>query len=114
MMTDIEEENGWPEDTITKARWMCNHTNWKQTQMKAHAVLSVPSRGISNSIMMKGIIIEGTYHNARKLKEDPKCCFKCQLIGMRHTVATCSTPEACSNYSGHHMTGECTATRAEF
>jgi hypothetical protein len=57
MLTDIEVENDWPEGTITKVRWMCNPANWKQTQMKAHAVLSVPSRGITNSIMMKGIII---------------------------------------------------------
>jgi len=114
MTTDIEEENDWPEDTIIKARWMRNPTNWKQTQSKAHAVLSVPSRGIANSIMMKGILIEGTRHQARKLEEDPRRCFKCQLIGAGHTAATCGAADACSNCAGQHATGDCRAIRADF
>jgi len=114
MLTEIEDENRFPEDTILKARWMRNPSNWSQTQLKAHAVISVPSRGIANMIMMKGLLIEGTRHDARKLEEDPKRCFRCQQIGTGHTAATCKMAEACSNCSGLHSTGECKANRAEF
>jgi len=114
MLTEIEDENSFPEDTILKARWMRNPTNWSQTQLKAHAVVSVPSKGIANMILRKGLIIEGIRHEARKLEEDPKRCFRCQLIGAGHMAATCTASEACSNCSGHHATGECRANRAEF
>ena len=50
----------------------------------------------------------------RKLEEDPKWCFKCQLIGAGHTAANCKGREACSNCARKHPTGECKATLAEF
>jgi hypothetical protein len=111
----IEKENGLSKGSITNAKWLRNPDNWGTNQTKAHAVFSIKFRHEANNIINHGMLIDGSRHDARKLEEDPKRCYKCQLIGSGHTAATCkSTKEICANCAKEHPTGECRATRADF
>ena len=71
--------------------------NWGVNQLKAHAILTLNSRHMANDIIMSGVLVDGSRHDARKLEEDPKRCFKCQLIGAGHMAPNCKAEEACSN-----------------
>jgi len=110
----IEEENGLSKGSIISAKWLRNPANWGTNQTKAHAIFSIKSRNEANDIITRGMLIDGSRHDARKLEEDPKRCFKCQIIGSGHTAATCKSKEICANCAKGHPTGECRATRADF
>jgi len=110
----IENENSLPKGTVVSAKWLRNPANWSANQTKAHAVFSIKSRNEANDIISRGLLIDGSRHDARKLEEDPRRCFKCQLIGAGHTAATCKSNEVCANCAREHPTGECRATRADF
>ena len=114
LCTELEEENELPKDSIASMKWLRNLDNWGVNQSKAHAILTLNSRCTANNIIMSGVLVDGSRHDTRKLEEDPKRCFKCQLIGAGHTAANCKAEEACSNCARKHPTGECRATRAEF
>lgn len=70
-------------------RWMRAPENWKTSQKSAHAILTTDDMQTANSILKKGIIIEGSRLQARKLKDEPRRCFKCQKFGTKHTAASC-------------------------
>jgi hypothetical protein len=114
LCTVIENENSLSKGSIVSAKWLRNPANWGANQTKAHAVFSIKFRNEANDIINRGMLIDGSRHDARKLEEDPKRCFKCQLIGAGHTAATCKSKEICANCARDHLTGECQATRAEF
>ena len=114
LLAAIENENSLPKGTIVSAKWLRNPANWNMNQTKAHAVFSIKSRNEANEIINRGMLIDGSRHGARKLEEDPRRCFKCQLIGVSHTAATCKSNEICANCAREHPTGECQAARAEF
>ena len=82
--------------------------------MESHAVPTMKSRREANNLIKHGILIEGTQHEVRKLEEDPKRCFKCQITGAGHTAATCKASKTCSNCARDHMTGDCKATQNEY
>ena len=109
--TVIESKNEMPARMIIRVKWL---RNWNPNQMKAHAIFSLNSANAANNVMKSRILIDGTQHEARKLEEDPRRCFKCQIIGAKHTVVTCKAEEACSNCTKNHPTRECNATRAEY
>ena len=114
LCTELEEENKLPKNSITSMKWLRNPDNWGVNQLKAHAILTLNSRCTANNIILSGVLIDGSQHDARKPEEDLKHCFKCQLIGAGHTAAKCEVEEACSNCAQKHPTGECRAMRAEF
>jgi len=114
LLTEIEKENNLIKGSIVSAKWLRNPANWNPTQTKVHAVLAIKHRNEANNIISKGMLIDGARHDARKLEEDPKRCFKCQLVGTGHTATTCKSKEICANCAKEHPTGECQATRAEF
>ena len=105
--TEIETENNLTKGSIVSIKWLRNPANWNPTQTKAHTVFAIKHRNEANDIISKGLLIDGTRHDARKLEEDPKRCFKCQLIGAGHTTATCKSNETCANCAKEHPTGEC-------
>ena len=109
LCTELEEENELPKDSIASMKWLRNPDNWGVNQSKAHAILTLNSRCTANDIIMSRVLVNGSQHEARKLEEDPKYCFKCQLIGAGHTAANCKAEEACSNCAQKHLTGECRA-----
>ena len=80
LCTKLEEENKLLKDSIASMKWLRNLDNWGVNQSKAHAILTLNSRRMENDIIMSGVLVNGSQHDARKLEEDPKCCFKCQLI----------------------------------
>ena len=110
----IENENGLTKGSIVNAKWMRNPANWGTNQTKAHAIFSIKSRNDANDIINQGMLIDGSRHDARKLEEDPKRCFKCQIIGTGHNAANCKSNEICANCAKEHPTGECGASRADF
>jgi len=114
LITAIEKENNLSEGSIVNAKWLRNPDNWGASQTKAHAVLSVKFRREANDIINNGALIDGSRHDARKLEEDPRRCYKCQIIGAGHSAATCKSGDVCSNCARDHLTGECRATRAEY
>jgi hypothetical protein len=114
LITGIEKENNLSAGSITSARWLRNPDNWGASQTKAHAILSVKYRTKANNIISNGVLIDGSRHEARKLEEDPKRCYKCQIIGAGHSAASCKSEEVCSNCAKDHSTGECRATQADF
>ena len=75
--TEIETENNLTKGSIASIKWLRNPANWNLTQMKAHTVFAIKHRNKVNDIISKGLLIDGACHNARKLEEDPKRCFKC-------------------------------------
>ena len=107
--TEIEEENNLPKDSIASIKWLRNPDNWGANQSKAHAILTLKSRRNANDIIMGGILINGSQYDTRKLEEDPKHCYKCQLVGVSHMAASCKAEEACSNCTRQHPTGDCRA-----
>ena len=110
----IENENNLTKGSIANFRWLRNPDNWGANQIKAHAVISLRYRTDANNIINGGLLIDGSRHDTRKLEEDPKCCFRCQIIGLGHTATSCKSQEACSNCAKDHTTSECRATWAEF
>ena len=107
LLAAIENENSLPKGTIVSAKWLRNPANWNTNQTKAHAIFSIKSRNEANEIINRGMLIDGSRHGARKLEEDPRRCFKCQLIRASHTAATCKSNEICANCAREHPTGEC-------
>ena len=114
LFTAVENENELHKGSIASARWLRNPNNWGANQTKAHAVFSFRYGVDANNIINGGLLIDGSRHDARKLEEDPKRCFKCQIIGSGHTAATCKSQEICSNCAKDHPTSDCRATQAEF
>ena len=114
LYAEIKKENSLTKGTIISAKWLRNPNNWSPNQTKAHTIFTIKFRNEANAIISKGLLIDRAHHDARKLKEDPKCCFKCQLIGAGHTATTCKLNEICANCAKEHNTGECWATQAEF
>ena len=82
--TEIETKNNLTKGSIASIKWLRNPANWNPTQMKVHAVFAIKHRNEVNDIISKGLLINSAHHDARKLEEDPKRCFKCQLIGAGH------------------------------
>jgi len=72
LYTEIEKENELPKDSIASLKWLRNPDNWGANQTKAHAILTLNSRCVANDIIMGGILVDGSRHDARKLEEDPK------------------------------------------
>jgi len=114
LFTAIENEKELHKGSIANGRWLRNPNNWGANQTKAHAVFSFRYGADANNVINGGLLIDGSRHDARKLEEDPKHCFKCQIIGSGHTAATCKLQEICSNCAKDHPTSDCRATRAEF
>jgi hypothetical protein len=57
---------------IVSTRWLRNPDNWGTNQTKAHTVLTINSKCEANELIKYGILIDGTQHEARRLKKDPK------------------------------------------
>jgi len=114
LLTAIEDENHLTPGSIDSVKWLRNPDNWSPNQTKAHAILTLNSRYAANDLIKNGILIDGTRHEAKKLEEDPRRCFKCQLMGVGHTAATCKAEEACSKCAKNHLMRGCKATRAEY
>lgn len=72
LYTEIEKENELPKDSIASLKWLRNLDNWGANQTKAHVILTLNSRRVANDIIMGGILVDGSRHDARKLEEDPK------------------------------------------
>lgn len=106
----IEVENHLAPGSINSAKWLRNPDNWSPNQMKAHVILILNSRYAANDLIKNGILIDRTRHKAKKLEKDPRRCFKCQLMGVGHTAATCKAKEACSKCAKNHLMRECKAT----
>ncbi|KAF8817604.1 hypothetical protein BYT27DRAFT_7008846, partial [Phlegmacium glaucopus] len=109
----IAEENGLPEGTIERARWIRAPKNWNAGQRFAHAIMTIRGRTEASKIIQRGIIVEGQRMRARKLEEEPRRCFKCQQFG--HMAAKCKVDhEVCPNCAGKHQSGQCDKTRVDF
>ncbi|KJA13078.1 hypothetical protein HYPSUDRAFT_209846 [Hypholoma sublateritium FD-334 SS-4] len=94
MATIIEEDNFYTKGDIHQIRWMRDPENsWRKDQQYAHAVLNTRDRNRANDIIEHGIVIAGKRYKARKLEDDPKRCYKCQLIEPGHRAADCPNEE---------------------
>jgi hypothetical protein len=71
LYTVIKEENSLPKGSIVIAKWLRNPTNWSMNQTKVHAVFSIKFRNEANEIINCSMLIDGSHHGARKLKEAP-------------------------------------------
>lgn len=115
MATIIEEDNFYTKGDIHQIRWMRNPENsWRKDQQYAHAVLNTRDRNRANDIIEHGIVIAGKRYKARKLEDDPKRCYKCQLIEPGHRAADCPNEEVCANCcSKNHITAKCNRERKD-
>lgn len=117
MCTAIERDND--DDirlgSIKKLRWMRNpEVSWNRSQQFAHALVTIDDKQTANNIIRNGIIVEGERRWVKKTEDEPKRCYRCQLIDPGHRAATCTRPEVCANCrSTEHQTGKCKAKPTE-
>ena len=65
----------------------------------------------ANSMLKRGIVIEGSHLKARKLEDEPRRCFKCQTFSTKHTAASCiEITHWCPNCTGPHSVDDCQIT----
>lgn len=73
----------------------------------AHLSINVASALEANAIICSGIIIMGKRVFGRKLVQEPRCCYKCQGIGVAHIAANCPQENSmCGRCVGSHRTAE--------
>lgn len=115
MERKIEDDNGLELGDLTRIRWMRDpETNWRQGQKYAHAILTIRRRSQANKILRDGIIISGQRHRTRKLEDDPRRCYKCQVIEPGHRAAECKNAEVCADCcSKNHTTAKCDRSRQQ-
>lgn len=117
MGTEIEHDNDDDirEGSVKKLRWMRNPaTSWSREQKYAHALITVDDKQTANNIIRNGIAINGERRWVKKIEDEPRRCYKCQLIDPGHQAATCNRPEVCANCSSaEHQTGRCKAEITE-
>jgi len=120
MGVEIERENG--EDvkfgSVKKLRWMRNpNVSWGQHQKLAHAMITVDDKTTANNLIRNGIVIQGERRWVKKMEDEPKRCYRCQLIDPApgHRAATCERAEICANCgSTEHQTGKCETAVSKF
>lgn len=111
----IEEANGLEVGAIEKIRWMRRPETWDGDQEKAHAILQTRSHRIANEILKGGLIVEGERKRARKLEDDPRRCYRCQIMEPGHTTKNCKSPmEVCAKCAGRHATSTCKVPKQSY
>lgn len=111
-LREIEDTNSMTTNSIVSVRWMKQPKNWKIGQRSAHAIFTLKSADIANTILRDGFIIEGTRLRARKLEDDPQRCFKCQHYG--HSAIKCNNNfDTCATCAESHPSSECATSRRD-
>ena len=104
----LENDNDLRSNSLITARWMRAPNNWREEQKSAHAIITTHDLSTANNILKKGLIVEGSRLQTRKLEEEPRRCFKCQKFSTTHTAADCSEiTHWCPNCAKPHSVDEC-------
>lgn len=108
---EIERENRLETKGILNARWIKPTYQRTQGQRVAHAILGLTNPEEANGIIRNGLVIAGKRVWARKLRQEPRRCLKCQQLGTTHLAAECKqTHNMCGTCSEDHRTADCTVT----
>ena len=105
-LREIEECNGFPEGTITKARWIKPEYRRAPDQRAAHAIFALHDIDTANLCIRDGIKVCGLHICPSRLKHEPMQCMKCRKWG--HFANACTaTADTCGTCGGEHRTNDC-------
>lgn len=112
-LREVEECNGLPTNTITKARWIKPINRRVPGQRAAHAIFSLGDITLANECIRDGLKVCGLHIRPSRLKNEPMQCMKCRRWG--HFAHSCTASiDTCGTCGEEHRTSECSNKEKTF
>lgn len=112
-LREIEECNGIPAETITKARWIKPVNRRMPGQRAAHTVFTFNDITTANEHIRDGLKICGLHIRPSRLKHEPMQCMKCRRWG--HFAHACiASADTCGTCGEEHRTNTCNSKEKTF
>ena len=112
-LREVEECNGLPTNTITKARWIKPINRRVPGQRAAHAIFSLGDITLANECIRDGLKVCGLHIHPSRLKNEPMQCMKCRRWG--HFAHSCTASiDTCGTCGEEHRTSECSNKEKTF
>ena len=106
-MRQVEKDNGLPDGSLLRARWIKPAHRRARNQTCSHVILIASAADTANKILTNGLVICQKRVYAEKCKKEPTRCLKCQ--GWGHLSFDCKlTQDTCGTCAGRHRTANCT------
>ncbi|KAJ6625065.1 hypothetical protein B0H10DRAFT_1672849, partial [Mycena sp. CBHHK59/15] len=104
----LEDDNNLGKGEIPNAQFIKKAEKRHNGQHSAHAIFGFASRKAANRVIDHGMFIDGKRIFGWKLLSEPIQCLKCQMIGVNHTAASCtSIHDVCARCGEMHRTTMC-------
>lgn len=112
-LREIEECNGIPTDSITKARWIKPVNRRTPGQRAAHAIFTLNDINLANESIRDGLKVCGMHIRPSRLKQEPLQCMKCRRWGHFAHGCTANT-DTCGTCGEEHRTSDCSSKEKTF
>ncbi|KAF9521640.1 hypothetical protein CPB83DRAFT_778369 [Crepidotus variabilis] len=100
--------NNLPSRSIAHAKWIKPIEKHSPNQQLAFLFMDFRDEAAAEKVLRNGMVLEKKIVWPKKKLPEPRLCFKCQKIGMKHRAAECTQEyNTCGHCGGCHRSNLC-------